>query len=319
VDNFQSLSGFNTAAATQIQANAVFWDSANSRFTALRSSNDQNIFGVATPTVNNHAANKLYVDTTVANYQTTSGLAAAVLTPIQSNAVYWDGTNFTAFKSGENRKIRGVATPSDNSDAVPLGYFNTNALVAVGNVISAGNKILTGLGTPALNAAQATDAVNFGLLQSVVNTGTLIGSTVPQVYRLAVGAVAATPTIGSTTYNQYSYQFLDSSNPLMGTTSSMLLVEVEGSTIKFTPQPAAPTTSAFNGYFYLQDAGTTKTVHVYTTATLTGFITIRNFGLSRLVSGAAGTTSAQGIVSIVNNGGITVNAGAISLTTATLC
>ena len=332
VDNYQSLSGFNAAAVAQIQANAPFWDSANSRFTALRSSTAQNIFGVATPTVDSHAANKSYVDTTVANYQTTSGLATAVVTPIQNNAVYWDSTPsvFTALRSGNRTKVRGLATPSDASDAVPLDYFTANALVASGGTITAGGNILTNLGTPSVGSAAAGDAVNFGFLENVVLTnaqtsGQLVGSTLPQIYRVLVSTITpVTEVYNSVSYSKYSKTFTDGTDPLYATTSTMVLVDVEGSTVKFVPQTIAPTNAtAFNGYFWLEVISSTqKKIHFYVTTAITPTtlsITYRNFGLSRLVAGAAATTASQGIVSIKSglDGGIDVAGGEISLKQAT--
>jgi hypothetical protein len=99
----------------------------------------------------------------------------------------------------------------------------------------------------------------------------------------------------------------------------MVLVEIEGSTIKCVPQTAAPTSvTAFPGWFHLNITGNTKTVYLYTSTAITAGtnVIIRNFGLSRLVSGAAGTTSSAGLVSIFDGteGGIAVTSlGAISL------
>ena len=242
---------------------------------------------------------------------------------VTNNAVYWDSGSsvFTAARSSTAQKIRGVASPTDNSDAVPLGYFNTNALVSSGGVITANGSRLTGLGTPTPGTAIGSDAVNFALLESVVlsnaaASGTLIGSTLPQVYRTA----APTPTANNPTtgWNRYAFAYVDGTNPLYATTSTMVIVEIEGSSIKCVPQTDAPTAgTVFNGWFYLDISGATKTVYLYTNSSITGTnVIIRNFGLSRLVSGAAATTASAGLVSIFDGteGGIAVTGlGAISL------
>ena len=255
-------------------------------------------------------------------------LAARIPTSVVTdNAVYWDSGNsvFTASRSSTRTKIRGVATPTDVSDAVPLDYFTANALVASGGVITAGGNRLTGLGTPAPGAAIGSDAVNFALLESVVLTnaaasGQLVGSTLPQVYRSA----APTPTANNPTtgWNRYAFAFVDGTNPLYATTSTMVIVEIEGSSIKCVPQTVAPTSgTVFNGWFYLDISGSTKTVYLYTNTSITGTnVIIRNFGLSRLVSSAVATTASTGLVSIVDttDGGIAVTGlGAISLKPAT--
>lgn len=251
-----------------------------------------------------------------------SGVDAAVNTLIDTRAL---SRGTTATYDAGNRVISNVNNPVAVKDAVNLQYFTANALVASGGTITAGGNILTNLGTPAIGAAAAGDAVNFGFLENVVLTnasvGQLVGSTTPQIYRLQLSAITAitSEVIGGTTYNKYSHTFTDPGNPLYAPTSTMILIEVEGSAIKFIPQTLAPTSAAFNGYFYLEIISSTqKKIHFYTTGTpLTTslFVTYRNFGLSRLVAGAAATTAAQGLVSIKsgNDGGIEVLGGEISL------
>ena len=296
VDNYQSLSGFNAAALTQIQANAVFWDSANSRFTALRSSVAQNIFGVATPTVDSHAANKSYVDTTVANYQTTSGLATAVVTPIQNNAVYWDGTNFTAFKSGANKKIRGVDTPSDNSDAVPLGYFNTNALVKVGSEITASNAFISNLAMRSGASLADNDAVNYGYVRGLTLYGQAV--TDPQTF------TNAWTTAGTIVNGNKPYVF--SLATLAATTGEMLVV-TDSENRTYVPTTTVP---AAAGQFFLLNTGVSpKTVTVYLTSGIapSGTLTIRNFGTSRSVSAATAGAAVLGLVQVPTTSGLNVD------------
>jgi hypothetical protein len=296
VDNFQSLSGFNAAALTQIQANAPFWDSTNNRFTALRSSNNQNIFGVATPTVDSHAANKLYVDTTVANYQTISGLAAAVVTPIQSNAVYWDGTNFTAFKSGANKKIRGVDTPSDNSDAVPLGYFNSNALVKIGSEITASNAFISNLAMRSGASLADNDAVNYGYVRGLTLYGQAV--TDPQTFTNAWGS-AGTAVNGNRPY-------VFSLSTLAATTGEMLVV-TDSENRTYVPTTTVP--AAAGQFFLLNTSVSPKTVTVYLTTGITpsGTLTVRNFGTSRSVSAATAGAAVLGLVQVPTTSGLNVD------------
>lgn len=298
VDNYQSLSGFNAAALTQIQANAPFWDSANNRFTAIRSSVARNIFGVATPIEDSHAANKSYVDTTVANYQTTSGLASAVVTPIQNNAVYWDSGNsvFTAVRSSNAQKIRGVATPTDNSDAVPLGYFNTNALVKVGSEITAGNAFISNLTMRSGGSLTDNDAVNYGYVRGLTLYGQAV--TDPQTF------TNAWPSAGTAVTGNKPYVF--SLATLAATTGEMLVV-TDSQNRTYVPTTTVP---AAAGQFFLLNTGVSpKTVTVYldSTITPTGTLTIRNFGTSRSVSAATAGAAVLGLVQVPTTSGLNVD------------
>ena len=251
-----------------------------------------------------------------------SGVDAAVNTLIDTRAL---SRGTTATYDAGNRVISNVNNPEAVKDAVNLQYFTANALVASGGTITASGNILTNLGTPAIGSANAGDAVNFGFLENVVLTnaqtnGQLVGSTVPQIYRVLASTITpVTEVYNTVNYSKYSKTFTVGSDPLYATTSTMVLVEVEGSTVKFIPQTLAPTNATvFNGYFYLEVNSTTqKTLHFYVTSAITStlYITYRNFGLSRLVAGAAATTAAQGLVSIKsgNDGGIEVLGGEISL------
>jgi len=315
--NFTSTANLNAA----VQANRL--DQMTAPIAAV-TLNNQKITNLGTPTLATDAATRGYVTGYAAPLSTFS---ADVTSVIQPNAVYWDSGNsvFTASRSSTRTKVRGVATPLDASDAVPLDYFTANALVSSSGVITAGGSRLTGLGTPAPGMALGSDAVNFALLESVVLTnaqasGQLVGSTLPQVYRSA----APTPTANNpaTGWNRYAFAFVDGTNPLYATTSTMVIVEIEGSSVKCVPQTAAPTSgNVFNGWFYLDISGSTKTVYLYTNPAITGTnVIIRNFGLSRLVSGAAATTASTGLVAITsgNDGGISVTGlGYIALVPAT--
>lgn len=318
-----NISDFNTAVQTS-KLNQM------TAPTAAVSLNNQQITNLGAPTLATDAATRGYVTGYAAPLST---FTADVTSVIQPNSVYWDSGNsvFTASRSSTRTKVRGVATPVDSSDAVPLDYFTGNALVSSGGLITAAQSSIINMPMRAVGSIGAQDAVNFGFIESVVlstfnATNQLVGTIVPQVYRVLVSAAIGTPatvSYNSITYNKYSYTFTDGTNPLYATTSTMVLVDVEGSAVKFVPQTLEPTNStAFNGYFWLEIVNaTTKKIHFYVTTVITPTtlsITYRNFGLSRLVSGAVATTGSQGIVSVDGtNGGITVTGGALSLTTAT--
>ena len=320
---FQTSAGLVGAVTPTIQSNAIYWDSGNSVFTATRSAQNQKISGVADPTVSNQAATKNYVDTQLTNYQTTAGLTGAVTPTIQNNAVYWDSGSsvFTAARSSTAQKIRGVAAPTDSSDAVPLSYLNANALVVSGGVISAASAPITNMTMRAAGSVTANDAVNYGFIENLVLTPgtTLIGSTTPQIYRDAWSGLSKTSG-HLTGFDRYQRTFTD----LGAVASTMVLLEADAVTKTFVPYSVAATNgTVHDGYFWLDTSGgANKVLNVWLTtgSTPSGNLVTRNFGLSRLVSGALATTSSTGLVSIAsgNDGGIAVDGnGSISLKQAT--
>ena len=226
---------------------------------------------------------------------------------IQSNAPYWDSNNsvFTALRSATRTKLRGVATPTDNSDAVPLDYLTTNALVISNNQVSVQNNPIKNLAMAA--APATTDAANVG-------------------YVLALSLYGATPTIpatitksfssGTSDSGLYRYEFTytnGASDNLDSPTAEMLLV-LDSDNKTYTP---VTTPTAFG--FSLDIGSTTKTVKVWLSASsMTGkSLYVRNFGISRLVSSGPATASSLGLVQVPVAGGITINNGQIGLATAT--
>ena len=226
---------------------------------------------------------------------------------IQSNAPYWDSNNsvFTALRSAARTKLRGVAAPTDNSDAVPLDYLTSNALVISNNQVSVQNNPIKNLAMAVSPAT--TDAANVG-------------------YVLALSLYGATPTIpttitksfssGTSDSGLYRYEFVftnGAADNLDSPTAEMLLV-LDSDNKTYTP---VTTPTAFG--FSLDIGSTTKTVKVWLSASsMTGkSLFVRNFGISRLVSSGPATASSLGLVQVPVAGGITVNNGQIQLATAT--
>jgi len=309
-----NVSGFDT----QVRTNRLDQMAAP---TASVSFNSQKITNLATPTVSTDAASKSYVDGYAAPLSTFN---TDVTNLIQSNSVYWDSGNdrYTAQRSGVDKKIAGVANPSNNNDAVNLNYFNTNALVVSGGVISAASTPITNMTMRAAGSVTANDAVNYGFIENLVLTPgtTLIGSTTPQIYRDAWSNLSKT-TSHLTGFDRYQRTFTD----LGAVASTMVLLEADSVTKTFVPYSVAAvgggSPTVHDGYFWLDTSGANKVLNIWLTTgtTPSGNLVTRNFGLSRLVSGALATTSSTGLVSILagNDGGINVSAGELSLKTAT--
>jgi hypothetical protein len=307
-----NVSGFDT----QVRTNRLDQMTAP---TASVSFNSQKITNLATPTLSTDAASKGYVDGYAAPLSTFN---TAVTNLIQANSVYWDSSNdrYTAQRSAVDKKITGVANPSNSNDAVNLNYFNANALVVSGGVISAASTPIVNMTMRTAGNVTANDAVNYGFIENLVLTPgtTLIGSTTPQIYRDAWSGL--TKSSGHLTgFDRYQRTFTD----LGAVASTMVLLEADAVTKTFVPYSVAATSgTVHDGYFWLDTGGgANKVLNVWLTtgATPSGNLVTRNFGLSRLVSGALATTSSTGVVSILagNDGGINVSAGELSLKTAT--
>jgi hypothetical protein len=320
-DSYTTTANLGSAVLSTIQSNSVYWDSTNSIFTASRSSIDQKITGVAQPTANNHAVNKQYADTT---FQTISGLSGSVVPLVTANALAWDSVNsvYTA-NNGSNRRIANVANPTNAQDVVTKNYLESNALVVSGGVISAATTPITNMTMRAPASIGENDAVNYGFIQNLVLTPgtTLVGSTTPQIYRDAWSALSKTSG-HLAGFDRYQRTFTD----LGAVNSFMILLEADSVTKTFVPYSAAAlgggSPTVHDGYFWLDTSGANKVLNIWLTTgtTPSGNLVTRNFGLSRLVSGATATTSSTGLVSILagNDGGINVDGvGAISLKQAT--
>lgn len=308
-----NVSDFNA----QVRTNRLDQMAAPTASVAL---NSQKITGLATPTASTDAATKGYVDGYAAPLST---LSSTITSSIQSNAVYWDSANsvFTAYNSGNNRRITNVADPSSAQDVVTKNYFTTNALVSSGGIITAGGSAITNMTMRASASITENDAVNYGFIQNLVLTPgtTLLGSTTPQIYRDAWSSL--TKTSGHLTgFDRYQKTFTD----LGAVNSFMMLLEADSVTKVFVPYSAAAASgTVHDGYFWLDTSGgSTKVLNIWITTgtTPSGNVVTRNFGLSRLVSGSVATTSSTGLVSILsgNDGGIAVDgSGVLSLKQAT--
>lgn len=219
-----------------------------------------------------------------------------------------------------SRKIINLAAPTTGTDAVNLNYLNANALVVSGGVISAASAPITNMTMRAAGSIAANDAVNYGFIENLVLTPgtTLIGSTTPQIYRDAWSTLSKTSG-HLTGFDRYQRTFTD----LGAVASTMVLLAADSVTKTFVPYSVAATSgTVHDGYFWLDTSGANKVLNVWLTTgtTPSGNLVTRNFGLSRLVSGALATTSSTGLVSIAsgNDGGIAVDGlGSISLKQAT--
>jgi hypothetical protein len=225
----------------------------------------------------------------------------------------------STFFDATSKRISNVVDPASAQDVVTKQYFTDNSIALVSGNFSVGSKPIIGLTMRAAGTLAETDAVNFGFVQSLILTPgtTLIGSTTPQIYRDAWTALSKTSG-HLTGFDRYQRTFTD----LGAVNSNLLLLGADSVTKTFVPYLVdAVLGTVHDGYFWLDVSGANKVLNVYVTTggTPSGNILTRNFGLSRLVSGAAATTSAQGIVSILagNEGGINVSAGELSLKQAT--
>lgn len=282
---------------------------------AAVSLNNQKILLLSDPTSSTDAANKNYIDT---NFTSNTNLNAAIDSRLNTNSVFLTG----GVLSAGTKKISNVVDPASDQDVVTRKYFTDNSIALVSGNFSVGSKPIIGLTMRAAGTLAETDAVNFGFVQSLILTPgtTLIGSTTPQIYRDAWSALSKTSG-HLTGFDRYQRTFTD----LGAVNSNLLLLGADAVTKTFVPYlvdavgGGSPT--VHDGYFWLDVGGANKVLNVYVTTggTPSGNILTRNFGLSRLVAGAAATTSAQGIVSILagNEGGINVTTGELSLKQAT--
>jgi hypothetical protein len=309
-----NVSGFDTQVRTN-RLDQMTTPTASVNF------NSQKITNLATPTLSTDAASKGYVDGYAAPLSTFN---TNVTNLIQANSVYWDSSNdrYTAQRSGINKKITGVDNPSNSNDAVNLNYLNTNALIVSGGVINAASTPITNMIMRSAGSITANDVVNYGFIENLVLTPgtTLIGSTTPQIYRDAWSSLSKTSG-HLAGFDRYQRTFTD----LGAVASTMVLLEADSVTKTFVPYAIAAvgggSPTVHDGYFWLDTSGANKVLNIWLTTgtTPSGNLVTRNFGLSRLVSGALATTSSTGLVSILagNDGGLNVSAGELSLKTAT--
>jgi hypothetical protein len=236
-----------------------------------------------------------------------SDFNASSVSLIQANAPYWDSANsvFTALRSGVATKIRNIGAPTDNTDAVTLGYLNGNALVVSNNQISASNYPIKNL---AMSAAPAsTDAANVGYVLGL----SLYGSTptIPQTITKSFPS-----SIADGALYRYEFTFTNGSSDNLESPTAEMLIVVDSDNKTYTPVTTATALGC-----QLDVGSTTKTLKVWLTVSSMSSktLSVRNFGVSRIVSSGPATASSLGLVSVPVSGGIAVNNGEITLATAT--
>lgn len=236
-----------------------------------------------------------------------SDFTTAVTSQVQNNAVYFaSGSDaFTAQRSGANKKISNVANPESDQDVVTRKYFTDNSIALSGGDYSAGNKAIKNVAMASSPAS--TDVATVGYTTAL----TLYGQT-PTIPTTVTKSFAS----GTADSSLYRYEFVftnGAADNLDSPTAEMLLV-LDSDNKTYSP---VTTPTAFG--FQLTVGATTKTVKVWVSAaSMTGkTLTVRNFGISRIVATGAATASTLGTVSVPTSGGITVSNGAISLTPAT--
>jgi hypothetical protein len=311
-----NISDFNTAVQTS-KLNQM------AAPIASVSLNSQKIINLGAPVEATDAATRGYVDT---NFTSTTNLTAAIDTRLTTNAVYLSAAGIL---NAGGKPITNVGATTNANDVVTKSYLEANAIYATGANLSAGTKYLTDLIMRPSGSLSANDAVNFGYIETaIINAGgqQLVGTSSPQVFKQTwASANAITSSTPSAGYIRYQFNFVDPATVLYATSATMMLVEGTGGTRVFTPNLSNATQTGVNavydGYFWLDTSGgATKVLNVYVNSTPTGDITIRNFGLSRIVAGGTATESSTGLVSIApgTEGGISVSgAGAIALIPAT--
>jgi hypothetical protein len=311
--NYTLTSAINTPIDARLATNSVFLSAGS------LSAGTKKIINVVDPTLAQDAATKNYVDT---NYTLTSGLNTTIDNRLATNSVFLSGGALSA----GTKKIINVVNPTAAQDVVTKSYLEANAIFATGSNLSAGNKYLTDMIMRPAGSLAANDAVNFGYVETAVLNagGSIVGTATPQVFKQtwASATAIASTTPATTSFIRYRFNFVDPTNPIYATSSAMILIDAEGGTRVFTPNALDATAgTVYDGYFFLDTSGgATKVLNVYVSATPTGSITIRNFGLSRVVSGGLATTSSTGLVSIAsgNDGGISVTGlGDLALIPAT--
>jgi cytoskeletal protein CcmA (bactofilin family) len=295
-----NVSGFDT----QVRTNRLDQMAAP---TASVSFGNQKITNLDTPAVSADAATKGYVDGYAAPLSTFN---TNVTNLIQTNSVYWDSGNdrYTAQRSAINKKITGVADPSNSNDVVNLNYFNTNALAVSGGVINANSNPIINVTMRSGGSLAANDAVNYGYVQALTLYGQAV--TDPQTF------TNAWPTAGTIVNGNKPYEF--SLATLAATTAEMLIVTDSEGRI-YIPSTAVP---AAAGRFFRLDTGVSpKKVIVYLDSAITpsGSVFIRNFGTSRSVSASIAGAATLGLVQVPTAGGLLINSGTgdITLNTAT--
>ena len=295
-----NVSGFDT----QVRTNRLDQMTAP---TASVSLNSQKITSLATPTISTDAASKGYVDGYAAPLSTFN---TDVTSLIQTNSVYWDSGNdrYTAQRSEADKKITGVADPTNSNDAVNLNYFDANALAISGGTINAGSNPIINVTMRSGGSLAANDAVNYGYVEALTLYGQAV--TDPQTF------TNAWPIAGTAVNGNKPYEF--SLATLAATTAEMLIVTDSEGRI-YIPSTAVPATA---GRFFTLNTGVSPkevTVYLDSAVTPSGSVFIRNFGTSRSVSASIAGAATLGLVQVPVAGGLLINSttGDITLNTAT--
>ena len=235
-----------------------------------------------------------------------SDFNATALAQVTGNAISWNGTAFTALRSGANKKISNVEDPGSDQDVVTRKYFTDNSIALSGSDYSAANKAIKNVAMAASPASTDVATVGYTTALTLYGQTPTIPTTVTKSF--------ATGTLDSTLY-RYEFVFTNGASDNLDSPTAEMLLVLDSDNKTYSPV-AAP--AAFG--FELTVGSTTKTVKVWVSAsTMTGkTLTVRNFGISRIVATGVATASSLGTVSVPTTGGLTVSSGAISLTPATI-
>jgi hypothetical protein len=232
-------------------------------------------------------------------------LASSLVTNIQSNAVYWDSTNntFVALRNSSNQTIRGVADPVLSNDAANKQWSVGQFLGLSATNYDAKNKKIINVADP----VNTYDAVNLNTLAGYSLYGG--GQAVPQSIALTFGSAAQTNQAGFDRY-EFTVNTLVGENPEL-----MILTDSSNRTYR----PSANSADIGNQKFWIS-TGANKILQVWlTTGTSVSGLTatLRNFGVSRVLTSNVASQTALGFVRVPANGGININNGDISLAEAT--
>jgi hypothetical protein len=232
-------------------------------------------------------------------------LASSLVTNIQSNAIYWDSTNntFVALRNSSNQTIRGVADPVLSNDAANKQWSVGQFLGLSATNYDAKNKKIVNVADP----VNTYDAVNLNTLAGYSLYGG--GQAVPQSIALTFGSPVQTNQSGFDRY-EFTVNTLVGENPEL-----MILTDSSNRTYR----PSANSADIGNQKFWIS-TGANKILQVWlTTGTSVSGLTatLRNFGVSRVLTSNVASQTALGFVRVPANGGIDINNGDISLAEAT--
>ena len=232
-------------------------------------------------------------------------LASSLVTNIQSNAIYWDSTNntFVALRNSSNQTIRGVADPVLSNDAANKQWSVGQFLGLSATNYDAKNKKIVNVADP----VNTYDAVNLNTLAGYSLYGG--GQAVPQSIALTFNSPVQTNQSG---YDRYEFTV----NTLVGENPELMILTDSSNR---TYRPSANSADIGNQKFWIS-TGANKILQVWlTTGTSVSGLTatLRNFGVSRVLTSNVASQTALGFVRVPANGGININNGDVSLAEAT--